>query len=910
MNVFNRTSPLLNRKCLQNKIQQLTPLLKKLEWGANMEGLFRASWSYYANDCRERQTNIRNTVQQHARLLASKGNPMTPQTLFKLPPGLNLDEYIFEEFMTCFRDSSRQNWRVEDSRQKSYYKRGKKKKTAFGPTPEQWFAWKKEIVNVKKQIMESSNPYEKEELMRRLSLLHKLIQRPPLVVIPFDPDTDHSEMKSKKNRKKARYKKRLTPLLQQFSKHTTISGNKLLQPNYSYGYRYPNYDDRSVSSFSADVLLLQQELLDEENRKLNAGNVVTNRKTRNYKQKPVNYSYFNRSSFFNSWKRRDNAKDQKGRVVQGDAVSKTSTTQQGSKYSFGSRLQQYKHKYSASGGVLHIHRPSKSKTRLGRDESRDVKEGSSFEQFAKLPKRPNEVTADPNFINQMPPEKKSKKLKRESNKVDEKPEEGHRPSAASLDDLQKANKKTEDKKIERSDVTWGTIGPIKIPERPNDQSHWGLEAKVSKKFSSYLDLKIPIRKTRSEGALGEPEREHSSFWSGTTDFEVPTVKPRRESKKKEAAPNPEIPESKEDEGEEKPTVKKSRSYISSARRKSTSTSRIRKAPAIKSYYSQLVSASHSSIQDSYISGANPKIPIRMTDDKNEKSPAQKTSDFGWGVFQEDRPTSSYNIPYAPKKYVPPIATLQRPRSKIQQQKVPENTEAAKNRESNISESSDGYDQYGDNTVSLTGTEFEMYKYSIDANATDNSLIINNEDNQRSLLPKPMNIEELIKEFMDNEGLEIWWDQSIKKIFRHNALDHSSFTSIRNSMKFLVPPESKEPPQLKVRKFKMKRVRKKCEQVEVPVKSCCSLCHILHKKTSALRPYMQKMVKQRQQLELRTHYTQMLLNYHRKNQEEAQRQKRVCTREVLTSCFQALRLCESILARKRLMKVQGHPSMPC
>lgn len=912
MNIFNRTSPLLNRKCLQNKIQKLTPLLKKLEWGANMDGLFRASWSYYASDCRERLSNIRSNVQQHARLLASKGNRNIgfemppPQASFALPPNLNMDEYVFKEFMTCFRDTSRQ-----DSRQTAHHKRGKRKQPAYGPTPEQWFAWKKEIVNVKQKIMQSSNPYEKEELMKRLSHLHKLIQRQPLVVMPFAPDSEHSDIRLRKNRKKVRNRKsRLASLSQQFPKHARILPSKIPQQKYTYGYRYANIDELSVSSFSDDVILLQQELLQDENSKRNAAKAVTNRKVRYYKQKSTSYSYFNEANFFNSWKNRGSnadSKDQKGNVVRGDSVSlrpsdATKNPQQDSENSMGSHLQGQKQKNYSSGGP---HRPYG----LKREESKDRKNAnkwSSSDHFEKLPVRPKEVSGDPNFINQMPPSRMSKKLKRVSADVDQKAKQYiPRPSMTSMDDGRKTNKMK-------------AKGPPQIPDWSNDpSSHWGLDAKVSKKFSSFTDLRIPFRKTRSEGALGEIEREMSSYWSASTVIEEPIAKSKKESQRKEAAPNQELHESKEDAAEGMVTVKKSRSNTASARKKSISMSKTKKGSPIKSYYSQLVGVSQSTVPDSYIGSSTPQIPEHMAShDKNETTrhtPSRKTAEYEWKVFPEDRTTSSYKIPYAPtKKFATPIATLPITRSKMQQQNLPEKTEAAaKNPDLNISASREPSDQ--EPSVSIAGTELEMYKVSIEPNATDN-LLINNEENRRSYHPKPINITELINEFMDNVGLEIWWDQSIKKIFRPNALDHSSFTSIRNKMKFVVPPERGQEPkptaQMKVRKFKMKRVKTKYEQVQVPVTSTCSLCHMLHKKTSGLRPYMQKMVKQRQQLELRTHYTQMLLNYHRKNQVEAERQKRVCTREVLTSCFQALSLCENILARKRLLKVQEQLGTSC
>ncbi|KAI8039987.1 hypothetical protein M5D96_007412 [Drosophila gunungcola] len=149
MNILKK-SHVLNQNCLRDKIQELSPLLRNLDWPANKDSVFRAAWSYYASGCQERLTTIRRRIEQNARMVAPNkriGAPLPvdlklPFNESQLTPGLDADEHIYRELVSCFR-----NAKSTASIKKTPQKRSKIQRpfdmSKFS-TPEQWINWKRE----------------------------------------------------------------------------------------------------------------------------------------------------------------------------------------------------------------------------------------------------------------------------------------------------------------------------------------------------------------------------------------------------------------------------------------------------------------------------------------------------------------------------------------------------------------------------------------------------------------------------------------------------------------------------------------------------------------------------------------------------------------------------------------------
>ncbi|XP_017093990.2 uncharacterized protein [Drosophila bipectinata] len=918
MNFFNKTSPLLNRKCLQNKIQELAPFLKTLEWGYSRDSLFRASWSYYAGDCRERLSNIRRNVQQNARLLASKGHrngfQVSSDPLYHLPSDLQMEEYIFQELMTCFREPG---WK--DLTKKSPFKIQKTKKNV-GPTPEKWFAWNQEIQDLKKKIIDSSNPYEMEELRRRLSQLYKLVQRPIMVAPPIQRDS--IENKAKKSKKKVRQKKvRLSPNPQKLPKDPTISGKNDLGPKQKeFSIDKPiNPDEWASPNFSDEVLQMQKELLEEDNRKMKNEQLV--KSSSYFEPKALNQTDPNkvteltdimkaRDKFFKSEYSTEEQDDDVVPLKDKTLKEKKDSLPEDAKNKINSAIISYHSLAQITENTSEepslYSDPSKGGTserikfRRRRDESKQDHTSSKAKKKKNMKNKLESVSDTSNIkkptshssrfpyfepVHILP--KRSKQLSAKS-------------SAASK--VAKMESKLWKPRMEKDlqSRASSTAGQ-KISDRPIEHAPRG-------RFSIYSDVRMPFRRARSEDNLKTGQ---AASWSNLQKRKLSKHK-RKEHKKKEPEQKQDIHKLKHERGEQ--WMLPEESWISWRRHMSLPEVRPKEASISMEYNPrQSEDASYMRIADSFLSSSFPNMTVyKWVEDKNQKT-VQKisiptTPKHGWPISPEDHPT--YTIPYVRKDSSLSFEELITPQSTIDKEPSREKIE-------NVIEKTD---QNDNKSLSFDPSEvdFERFSYSMDftfrtesPSQSRNSISsITNANFRRSGYSKPINIDEVTKEFMKKYSLNILLDESINKIFKPNELDYSSVTTERSRMNLVVPPKrgivAQAPPQIPLRKFKMKRTKKKKhEPVEIPQKTTCSLCQILKKKTSELRPYMQKMIAQRQQLELRTHYTQMLLNYHRQNQSEAQRQKKVCTREVLTSCFQTLLLCENILAHEtHLLKLKS------
>nr|XP_044249021.1 uncharacterized protein LOC108066195 [Drosophila takahashii] len=207
MNIL-KNSRVLNRNCLRDKIKNLSPLLRALDFGPpNKDSVFRATWSYYASDCQERLSNIRRRIEQNARVLAPRKAPLSvdleiPCNENQLPGGLDLDEHIYQELVSCFRNAE-----SSDSIKKTTTKRLKPQRflnMGKFSTPEQWISWKREEQQVDQLLKKSFDPYLKEEMSKKLQHLQKLIQRRPLILIPTQEETIEKQKESMPKKRKSR----------------------------------------------------------------------------------------------------------------------------------------------------------------------------------------------------------------------------------------------------------------------------------------------------------------------------------------------------------------------------------------------------------------------------------------------------------------------------------------------------------------------------------------------------------------------------------------------------------------------------------------------------------------------------------------------------------------------------------
>ncbi|KAH8391341.1 hypothetical protein KR200_001260, partial [Drosophila serrata] len=195
MNALKK-SPVLNRQCLRNKIEELSPLLiKQLNLGmSNKDMLFRATWSYYASGCQERLTSIRRRIEQNAKIVAPTGGPRThlcknlnislPE--ITLPPGVDLEDHIYREFVSCFRSEDQSSSRPKNPPKRFTVK--KELNSIQYSSPEQWKLWKREERKVRQILMQSKDPYRSEELTEKLKKLRKLTNRHPLIELPSPPE--------------------------------------------------------------------------------------------------------------------------------------------------------------------------------------------------------------------------------------------------------------------------------------------------------------------------------------------------------------------------------------------------------------------------------------------------------------------------------------------------------------------------------------------------------------------------------------------------------------------------------------------------------------------------------------------------------------------------------------------------
>ncbi|KAH8308898.1 hypothetical protein KR059_003009, partial [Drosophila kikkawai] len=241
MNALKKNS-VLNQQCLRNKIEELSPLLlKQFNLGvSNKDKLFQATWSYYASGCQERLTSIRRRIEQNARIVAPTVGPRTQLhknlniSLYEssLPPGVNLEDHIYNELVSCFRCSD------EDPA------KAKVRKEPNSVQPEQWNSWKCEELEVRQMLKQTKNPYLQEELKKKLQKLIKLTNRHLTIKLQSQcEETKKTALKKTKGRRPAKYRSSQgskSSLINSEREHSNIE-SIFNNPKYAYiSKRYTN----------------------------------------------------------------------------------------------------------------------------------------------------------------------------------------------------------------------------------------------------------------------------------------------------------------------------------------------------------------------------------------------------------------------------------------------------------------------------------------------------------------------------------------------------------------------------------------------------------------------------------------------------------------------------------------------
>ncbi|KAH8270398.1 hypothetical protein KR018_009665, partial [Drosophila ironensis] len=209
MSIVKNNFPVINRKCLHEKIQELTPFIRQLGWGPTNQSHIWTTWDYYGIGCDERRSTIHRRIEQNTKIMAASDPRRAPIRIdvglsipaSELDPMLRMDQHVYQELDSCIKYP---DWpaspRVISHRKHS--KLGKSLKSGKFVNQDKWIRWKYEEHKLVEMIQQSIDPYLKEELNKKVIRLRKLTQRRPVIIIPEQVDADPIEPTKKKRKKK------------------------------------------------------------------------------------------------------------------------------------------------------------------------------------------------------------------------------------------------------------------------------------------------------------------------------------------------------------------------------------------------------------------------------------------------------------------------------------------------------------------------------------------------------------------------------------------------------------------------------------------------------------------------------------------------------------------------------------
>ncbi|XP_030387157.1 uncharacterized protein LOC115633813 [Scaptodrosophila lebanonensis] len=197
-----------------------------MEWFQKREAFFHATWSFYANGCKERMQDIRHRVgrntdfiahikdqkaasffqllTRNSRSLRPRSTPLstsnTNSTIaLGTAPHDAIPEIIYKEFVQCFHDESPLG-KFSKARQR------RKRKPRFRrfTSKEELEKLDAEQAAVEEQLRRSTNPYAVEDLTKKLTDLKLKRNQFPSSIILFSASSLGEQFKSKRSRKEAK----------------------------------------------------------------------------------------------------------------------------------------------------------------------------------------------------------------------------------------------------------------------------------------------------------------------------------------------------------------------------------------------------------------------------------------------------------------------------------------------------------------------------------------------------------------------------------------------------------------------------------------------------------------------------------------------------------------------------------
>ncbi|XP_052838203.1 uncharacterized protein LOC128253652 [Drosophila gunungcola] len=965
MNILKK-SHVLNQNCLRDKIQELSPLLRNLDWPANKDSVFRAAWSYYASGCQERLTTIRRRIEQNARMVAPNkriGAPLPvdlklPFNESQLTPGLDADEHIYRELVSCFR-----NAKSTASIKKTPQKRSKIQRpfdmSKFS-TPEQWINWKREEQQVGQLLKQSFDPYLKEEMSKKLQHLKKLTSRRPLLQVPNQKEiidnTKVSHFKKRKSRQKYideidKYK---TNVKSRKSKSfTNLDENKLpwsskkaptkLAAKYELHKNLRKNDtklaekyDVHVNSRKNDKKLSEKHILTKSSEKtttklediykLPSKSIKTDANEDVKNKPPLNSIITPRNK--SPWKSKKTPK------TLADKHKLSSTSRKIIRNLADILKQTNKPSRNMTSKLAHIYKqPSKSrKTSKILAETYKIPSNSrklqpkiagKLELHSKSRKssltwtgKYNTIWAVRRFIAEHPSLESIASSKRSIRLNQPRPKRIEKHSDSSEEDTGlygidyqlpivdadskslTSQKSQKAQKIKRSMARKYQIQSQNLPKVQKLNTSKAKKVKAHKKHKNQ-DLKDVVNLNVEKDAK---DSSSLALLPGKTNGEIYKTNLKISQRRNKVSKtchfsSHTLLKSSKSGGSQSPLFKipneesndevQRQVFISTKRSSSLSTLQ---TPKRNVYIEEIMKR---------MSASNPTIGSGSQTFKDLNSDLSIYR--GQPINFENQEIGMSIIPRGEHHKWPLNVTQHTAYVNPNNQHDPKHKHfyLNKRRHHEMARQEHEHDTFSNNEIALKPThDIFANKQGVVSYQSKISLSLSETEVRLSLESKPLVIADLISKFMKSYASEISCFQSYPDWFKTNELDSVFIETV------VKKKEPKEPK--KIKKTKKRRVVETMEVEKTPskpIKISCSLCNLVRRRQSELRPYMQRMQKERQRLELKTYYTQKLLKCRPAQELNVQEQKRACAREVLARCSQTLNLCQQILEQRRLKKCQ-------
>ncbi|XP_020800563.1 uncharacterized protein LOC110177924 [Drosophila serrata] len=1014
-----RKSPVLNRQCLRNKIEELSPLLiKQLNLGmSNKDMLFRATWSYYASGCQERLTSIRRRIEQNAKIVAPTGGPRTylcknlnislPE--ITLPPGVDLEDHIYREFVSCFRSEDQSSSRPKNPPKRFTVK--KELNSIQYSSPEQWKLWKREERKVRQILMQSKDPYRSEELTEKLKKLRKLTNRHPLIELPSPPEEPiKSSLKKIKRRSSikplkqpevitksgpyvnrsskdaiktapeaARLRKRSSKSTSKSSKSSLIkpeikhsSSRKSINISKSYDTVSERFNSKNEILPKTPKNLSKAQLSNDENPKATRTSFKSeflkmlqsfefkeedNVENQTDKQKdpglPIDSLFFlplkakesksSRSSLKIQFSKmfpvsefKDKGENRRGELKIHDLPSvksqekyqKSKSSRSSFKNEFSKMFPVFESKDQAENLKGKLKNPDLPNVKSQEKSQESKSSRSSFKnEFSKMfpvsefkqDKVENHTNHSLLFLPDRAKEKKQEStpttsiLKKKSSKMSQVLEFREEEEKSHV----KVQKKKNKLKKASLPIDSLLIIPHKLQEKPKEPkpSRINLRKKsskvsqVSENSKNKFAVKVKIRIRREKPQIPEKQTLPKEISiTNKENIENPHVE-KLSTSSDPVLVKPGYKPHKVSNSFQPKSLRQAHSWHSPRGRIKTATQvtnmkdkhRIRRR-SHESHRLESIRKSHSwhspKPDEKYIPFKadrsrrkfdNTPYGFDLVSEENQETKAEVKS-----KFQYDWP-----LPIAMRhmEYFKPYGQLKIDGLETNQvQRFPEVC-LTERRKSSMLKPLDLLAP-PEIRIPFLDSEFKVIKQ------TDNLSLLfgrtysaSRESNEDLKVPPPIILSDIIMECMNEYGSEVSFRDT--DFMKPNKLDiYCPEITIKKPR-----PKIASRGEIKEKKSRKKGSKKLQKMPSKRVAPPCSLCNLVRRRQSELRPYMKRMQMQRQRLELQTYYTQKILKERRCQEQDSQEARIARKRQVLARCYQVLKLCQDLLELRLLQRSQ-------